>query len=69
MGINSSAANEETTIATHITEATWVWILRGEKKRTESPIAKPKALARIGRETVDRAEFTDSILPRPCLLK
>ena len=60
---------EETTIATHITDATCIWILKGEKKRIERPIASPKALARTGLETLDRAEFTESILPRPRLRK
>ena len=60
---------EETTIATHITDATCIWILKGEKKRIERPIARPKALARIGLERLDRAEFTESILPRPRLRK
>jgi len=56
MGISSSAAIEETTIATHITEATCIWILKGEKKSTESPIARPKASANIGRVTTSAAE-------------
>jgi len=65
MGIKRSAAIEDTTIATHITDAACMWILKGEKKSTESPIARPKALARIGRERLDSAESTDSPLPRP----
>jgi len=35
------------------------WVLIGEKKRTERPIARPKALARTGLETVDSAILTD----------
>lgn len=65
MGINNSAAMEDTIMATHITDATCMWSLNGEKKRMESPIARPKALARTGRETLDRAELTDSLLPMP----
>ena len=60
---------EETTMATHITDATWKWICKGEKKRIERPIARPKALAKTGLETLDRAEFTESIRPRPRLRK
>ena len=69
MGINKSAPIEEMTIATHIIEATCKCILKGEKKRTERPIARPKALARIGRERLDKAESTDSVLFNPCFRK
>ena len=69
MGIKRRAAIEETTMATHITEAACMWILKGEKKRMESPIARPKALARIGRERLDRAESTESIISSPRFLK
>ena len=69
MGIKRRAAIEETTMATHITEATCTCIRKGEKKKIENPIARPKALARIGLERLDKAEFIESILPSPCLRK
>ena len=39
MGINSEAARENTTIATHMTDAARMCSLRGEKKSTERPVA------------------------------
>ena len=56
-------------MATHITDAACIWILNGEKKRMESPIARPKALAKIGLETLDRAALTEFNPAKPCFRK
>jgi hypothetical protein len=64
--MSDRAPNDETVIATHITEATSVWMCRGERNITDMPTERPKALASTGRDTVASAVLTDSSVVIPC---